>query len=107
MTKITLCGSTKFKEQFLSKEKELTLQGHSVYSCGAWGHSGDSITDEQKALLDAVHLEKILASEKIYVINPGGYIGPSTLREIFFAKTIGRKIEFMCPYEGFAKAFRY
>ena len=38
---ITLCGSTRFKEQFLEAQKRLTLAGNIVISVGLFGHSGD------------------------------------------------------------------
>ena len=38
---ITLCGSTRFKDEFLKVQKELTLQGNIVISVGLFGHSGD------------------------------------------------------------------
>ena len=39
---ITLCGSTRFKDEFLKVQKELTLKGNIVISVGLFGHSGDS-----------------------------------------------------------------
>ena len=38
---VTLCGSTRFKEQFLETQKRLTLEGCIVISVGLFGHSGD------------------------------------------------------------------
>lgn len=38
---VTLCGSTRFKEQFLEVQKRLTLDGYIVISVGLFGHSGD------------------------------------------------------------------
>lgn len=38
---ITLCGSTKFKEEFIAQQKRLTLGGNIVISVGLFGHSGD------------------------------------------------------------------
>ena len=38
---ITLCGSTKLKEQYLEAQKRLTLEGNIVISVGLFGHSGD------------------------------------------------------------------
>ena len=38
---ITLCGSTRFKEQFLEVQKRMTLEGNIVISVGLFGHSGD------------------------------------------------------------------
>ena len=34
---ITLCGSTRFKEQFLEAQKRLTLEGNIVISVGLFG----------------------------------------------------------------------
>lgn len=39
---ITLCGSTKFKEDFLREQKRLSLEGNIVISVGLFGHSGDN-----------------------------------------------------------------
>ena len=39
---ITLCGSTRFKDQFLEVQKRLTLEGNIVISVGLFGHSGDN-----------------------------------------------------------------
>ena len=49
---ITLCGSTRFKEDFERVNKELTLAGNIVLSVGCFGHSGDVFTEEQKVMLD-------------------------------------------------------
>ena len=38
---ITLCGSTRFKEQFIEAQKRLTLEGYIAVSVGLFGHSGD------------------------------------------------------------------
>ena len=38
---VTLCGSTRFKEQFIEAQKRLTLEGCIVISVGLFGHSGD------------------------------------------------------------------
>lgn len=92
---ITLCGSTKFKDEFIAKNKELTLAGNIVISVGLFGHSGDSFTDEQKIMLDEMHKRKIDLADAIYVINKGGYIGKSTQSEIEYAKQHGKEIIFM------------
>ena len=92
---ITLCGSTKFKKEFIEAQKELTLKGNIVISVGCFGHSGDVITDEQKMMLDDIHKRKIDMSDSIYVINVGGYIGESTKSEIIYAKEHGKNVEYM------------
>ena len=40
---ITLCGSTKFKDEFIAEQKRLTLEGNIVISVGLFGHSGDNV----------------------------------------------------------------
>ena len=38
---ITLCGSTRFKNEFMETQKRLTLEGNIIISVGLFGHSGD------------------------------------------------------------------
>ena len=54
---ITLCGSTRFKEQFLEAQKRLTLAGNIVISVGLFGHSGDDEvwTEGTKEMLDDMY----------------------------------------------------
>jgi len=82
---ITLCGSTRFKDDFERVNKELTLQGNIVISVGCFGHAGDVFTEDQKIMLDDIHKRKIDMADAIYVINKGGYIGESTKSEIKYA----------------------
>ena len=101
---ITLCGSTKFKEEFIKVQKELTLQGNIVLSVGLFGHSGDSEVWENmdegtltktKEMLDDMHKRKIDMSDEIFVINVDGYIGESTKSEIEYANKMGKKISYL------------
>ena len=71
---ITLCGSTRFKEQFLEAQKKLTLNGNIVISVGLFGHSGDNeaLNDETKAMLDRQLLAKNDLADEILVINVDG-----------------------------------
>ena len=94
---ITLCGSTRFKEEFLEAQKRLTLEGNIVISVGLFGHSGDDVvwTEGVKDMLDRQHLAKIDLADEIYVINVGGYIGDSTRREIAYAEYKGKSITYL------------
>ncbi len=92
---ITLCGSTKFKEDFERINKELTLAGNIVISVGCFGHSGDTFTEEQKIMLDDIHKRKIDMADAIYVINKNGYIGASTRSEIEYAIAHGKQVILM------------
>lgn len=79
---ITLCGSTKFKDEFLKVQKQLTLEGNIVISVGFFEHADNEfeniITPEIKIMFDDMHKRKIDMSDEIYVINKNGYIGEST-----------------------------
>ena len=94
---ITLCGSTRFKDEFLETQKRLTLEGNIVISVGLFGHSGDDVvwTEGVKDMLDRQHLAKIDLADEIYVINVGGYIGDSTRREIAYAEYRGKSITYL------------
>lgn len=93
---ITLCGSTKFKEDFENINEKLTMEGNIVISVGVFGHAkGITLTEEEKTELDAIHFSKIDLADEIFVINVGGYIGTSTSREIEYAKSTGKRVNYL------------
>ena len=94
---ITLCGSTKFKDQYLEAQKRLTLEGNIVISVGLFGHSGDDEvwTEGTKSMLDDMHKRKIDMADEIFVINVGGYIGESTRGEVEYAKSRGMVVRYL------------
>jgi len=101
---ITLCGSTKFKDEYMKVQKELTLKGYIVLTVGLFGHSGDSEVWENmdegtltktKEMLDDMHKRKIDMSDEIFVINVGGYIGESTKSEIEYAIANNKKVNYI------------
>ena len=94
---ITLCGSTKFKDEFLAVQKKLTLEGNIVISVGLFGHSGDDEvwTEGTKEMLDDMHKRKIDMADEIFVINVDGYIGSSTKSEIEYAIKTGKKVNYL------------
>jgi len=94
---VTLCGSTKFKDEFIQIQKELTLQGNIVISVGLFGHSGDNEvwSEGTKEMLDDMHKRKIDMADEIFIINKDGYIGSSTQSEICYALNTGKKVNYM------------
>jgi hypothetical protein len=101
---ITLCGSTRFKDQFMEAQKKLTLEGNIVISVGLFGHSGDQEVWENmdegtltktKEMLDDMHKRKIDMADAIFVINVGGYVGSSTKSEIEYAITHGKEVRYL------------
>ena len=96
---ITLCGSTKFKDEFISEQKRLTLEGNIVISVGLFGHSGDNEvwSETTKPMLDDMHKRKIDLADEIFVINVGGYIGYSTKSEIEYAIKTNKPVKYLEP----------
>lgn len=94
---ITLCGSTRFREAYIEAQKNLTLQGNIVISVGLFGHAGDEEVWKPgvKEMLDDMHLRKIDMADEIFVVNVGGYIGTSTRREIAYAESQGKKVNYL------------
>ncbi len=101
---ITLCGSTRFKDEFMEAQKRLTLEGNIVISVGLFGHSGDEEVWENmdggtltktKVMLDDMHKRKIDMADEIFVINVGGYIGDSTRSEIEYAREHGKVVRYL------------
>lgn len=95
---VTLCGSSKFRDEFYHVNRELTLKGYIVLSLGVFSHSEIGfplLTDDEKIMLDELHFRKIDMSDEIHVINRGGYIGDSTRREIEYALKFGIQVTYM------------
>lgn len=94
---VTLCGSTRFKEEFLKVQKELTLKGNIVISVGFFGQPSESEVwgKDTIYMLNDMHKRKIEMADEIYVINKGGYIGTSTKSEIQYAKSVGKGIKYL------------
>ena len=91
---ITLCGSIRFKEEFLKVQERLTLKGNIVFTPNFFNNFKGEISVEMKKMLDEMHREKIDLSDEIYVINLNGYIGESTKSEIEYAIANGKKIKY-------------
>lgn len=123
---VTLCGSTRFPEAFIKATRDLTLQGKIVISVGLFGHQeGIDMGGPVKAMLDELHLRKIDISDSIFVLNDKSpwcdqcgkfrsdchgcgygfrgtfkpYIGESTRREIEYARSKGKRIDYLNPPE--------
>lgn len=104
-TVVTLCGSTRFMEQFFRSGWVETLAGRIVLSVGVVVREGaaapplpnDHLGEHfgVKDLLDEIHFRKIDLSTEILVLNVGGYVGASTQREIAYAMATGKRVRFL------------
>lgn len=99
---VCICGSTRFADEMVAVNHELTFAGVIVVAPGVFLRAGGAgadewISDEQKAALDALHLRKIDLADRVLVVNPGGYIGESTSREIAYAHATGKPVSYTDP----------
>ena len=95
---VCLCGSTRFKEAFIAANYRETMAGRIVLTVGWFSHADAQVyypTPEEKLRLDALHCQKIDMASEILVINPGGYIGESTAREIAHARATGKPVRYL------------
>lgn len=91
---VCLCGSARFAERIAASARRLTAEGWivlaPVFLAGA-------PTAEQRAGLDRLHRRRIDLADRVLVVNPGGYVGPSTASEIGYALRAGRPVQFVEP----------
>lgn len=95
---VCICGSTRFADEMAVANRDLTFAGAIVVAPGVFGRTdgrgAGEITEEQKAALDVLHLRKIDLADRVLVVNPGGYVGESTSREIAYAEATGKPVSF-------------
>lgn len=93
---ITICGSTKFKNEMFDAAKNLTLEDHIVLMPTIFEHAdNEELTTEQKIRLDNLHKMKINMSDAVFVVNVDGYIGESTYGEIDWAVKNKKELYFL------------
>jgi hypothetical protein len=83
---ITLCGSTRYLDEWHEWNGRLSSAGHIVFSLALFKRDLHDSDGPQKTTLDLVHLAKIEESDAIFVLNVDDYIGESTKREIAWAR---------------------
>lgn len=98
---VTLCGSTTFEAEFAEVNQRLTMEGCVVISLGMFSlpdlpdHDGTADSSDLKERLGVLHLQKIRMADEVYVVDPGGYVGESTRREIAYAESLGTPVRYL------------
>ena len=95
---ITLCGSTRFKKEFLDIQQKFTLAGYVVIAPGEYSKADgelELISEETENMLADLHKQKIDMADAIFVINKDNYIGDSTRKEIYYAMSQNKPISFL------------
>jgi hypothetical protein len=71
-TVVCLCGSTRFKREFIRANFRETMAGKVVLSVGLYSHADAEVyapTEAEKVALDELHLDKIDLSDEVLVLN--------------------------------------
>ena len=90
---ITLCGSIKFKEEFLKIQEKFTLEGYIVLTPIFFPNlKKELLTEEVKTMLAKMHKQKIAMSDLVIIVNVRGYLGESTKEEIRYAQEKAKKV---------------
>jgi hypothetical protein len=94
---ITICGSTRFKNEYELVNRILELHEWAVFSVASYYHEEKDPKLrkwilENKTKLDKLHLAKIDLSQAIVVIDVGGYKGKSTTSEIRHARKYNKPV---------------
>jgi len=98
---VCLCGSTRFSDQMLVKQWELTKAGYIVLSWCAlppsYSHQGPHVGDAEgvKDIVDELHKRKIDLADEVLVLNVGGYVGDSTRSEINYALAHDKPVRYL------------
>lgn len=92
---ITICGSTRFKDQILEVAEGLTLDGHIVMMPTVFRHDDPNLTTEMRIRLENQHREMINKSDAIFVVNVNKYIGEATYSMLDWATRMKKEVYFL------------
>ncbi len=100
-TVVTICGSSRYKNEHLAMCQRETLMGNIALGMGFFHHEDKvPITEEIKRKLDILQGKKIDMSDEILVVNPHGYVGESTKKAIVHAIARSKPIRWTDPPSG-------
>lgn len=89
---VCLCGSLRFSREFAIERTRLTLELAIVLAPEA-----TEAAPPDPLLVRALgelHLRRIDLADEVRVVNPGGYIGETTRREIAYANALGKPVTY-------------
>lgn len=89
---ITVCGSLKFTKEIMEITEQMDLQGNCMLSIVYPTKDKEDYSEEEIAMLNKMHKERIRISDAILVVDVNHYIGESSRSEIEFAKSLNKEI---------------
>jgi maleate cis-trans isomerase len=89
---VCLCGSLRFGREFAAERTRLTLELAIVLAPEATeARMSDPLLVRA---LGELHLRRIDLADEVRIVNPGGYIGEATRREIAYAEALGKPVTY-------------
>jgi len=92
---VVLCGSTRFKDTYISEYARLHEAGHIVLSVGRLDPKHKLNNPDLKRRLDELHMRKIDLADWVWVLDLNGYTGDSTKSEIAYANGVCKPVFFL------------
>lgn len=98
---VCLCGSVRFKTEFLRVAQDQELEGKIVVMPNVFSKADNiNLTPEQLALLVTIHDQKLEMCDEVYVVDAPDetgtpYIGDSTKREIEIARKLQKPVRYL------------
>ncbi len=90
---VCLCGSLRFSRELATERARLTLDLAIVLAPEATeAPAPDPVLVRA---LGELHLRRIDLADEVRIVNPGGYIGEATRREIAYAQASGKRITYV------------
>jgi hypothetical protein len=89
---VCLCGSLRFGSEFAAERTRLTLDLAIVLAPEATEVS--MLPPSLVRSLGELHLRRIDLADEVRIVNPGGYVGEATRREIAYAEASGKRVTY-------------
>lgn len=86
---VAICGSSRFRAEITHAERALTLAGALTLVTPVFDQP---LADTQKDLLIRLHRVRIAMCHRVFVVDPGGYIGEHTANEISYADSLAKPV---------------
>lgn len=93
---IGIVGSMRFRGYMDELERALIREGHTpIAPTHAFEPMHGNWSPGDKIALESLHLRKLALCDAIWVVDPGGYRGEATKREIAYAESLGLEVNYM------------
>jgi nucleoside 2-deoxyribosyltransferase len=103
MSRVVLCGSAKMRDEIFAAGKQLSDSGIQVLTPPL--HRIEQLVEGRPAECRELawkgatfaHFNRIAKSDTVFIVNPNGYVGPSTTLELGYAVALQKYIVAMMP----------